>query len=315
MRQYFFAVWMLACAGCTPVVTKINVTDIAKSDSMQVRDVRPSTEREDKIFSLLITSKEYGILRAGDAKLSPPPVRLLQHEVFEKFAAVGHQPNVTVNHFVIYENMRSQLRSGATGAAIGGLVGGLIGNAMATHDASSQTRVIDERAFGGASDEYLRGMYTGSENPDKASVFIIYIETDIDGKKVFTRTVASMKPHGDENTFADGVRLAIKNHLSRYDAGAVTAATTAPVVSAPAAVVSTTSAPLADASPQISQPAPVDSATMSMAQSVANQMRCGAVRANGDSTFVASCGGYDVAIDCDGGRCHPTHTVNTKGSP
>ncbi|WP_266170553.1 hypothetical protein [Dyella subtropica] len=287
---------------------------MAKSDSLQLRDMRPSAEKEGKIFSLLITSKEYGILRAGDAKLSPPPVRLLQHEAFEKFAAMDHQPQVTVYHFVIYENMRSQLRSGALGAGVGGVLGGLIGNAMASHDASSQTSIVDERTFSSTSDEYLRGMYTSTENPDKASVYIIYIDTDIDGKKVFTRTVASMKPHGDQNPFADGVRLAIKNHLSRYEVGAMATAATASVAPTAPTVTSAAPATTADASTQASQTAPTDGATMSMAQSVANQLRCGAVRADGNSIFVASCGSYDVAIDCGDGSCHPTHTVSTKGN-
>jgi hypothetical protein len=53
-------------------------------------------------------------------------------------------------------------------------------------------------------------------------------------------------------------------------------------------------------------------ATTSIAQGVANQMGCGTVRASGDSTFVASCGSYDVAIDCDGAKCHPTHTIKAN---
>lgn len=49
-----------------------------------------------------------------------------------------------------------------------------------------------------------------------------------------------------------------------------------------------------------------------IAQSVATQLGCGAVQANGATTFIASCGTYDVLIDCGGGQCRPMHTVNVK---
>ncbi|WP_445145670.1 hypothetical protein [Dyella sp. Tek66A03] len=312
MKRHLLVLMMLACTGCAPAVTKVNVTDMAKSDALPLHDVRPASEKEDKIFSLLITSKEYGVLRAGDAKLSPAPVRLLQHEAFQKFASADHAPQVTVHHLVIYENMRSQLRSGAIGAGVGGVIGGLIGNAVANHDSSSQTHIIDEMSFNSVSEEYLRGQYDASENPDKGSVFIIYVDTDIDGKKVFTRTIASMKPHGDQNAFADAVQLAIKNHLSRYDASVTAAAPTASMTPAALVAPATASAPAVLATSRSSQMASAEAATTSIAQGVANQMGCGPVRASGDSTFVASCGSYDVAIDCDGAKCHPTHTMKAN---
>ncbi|GLQ87320.1 hypothetical protein [Dyella flagellata] len=188
MKRYIAVLLMLACTGCAPV--KVNVPDIAKSDSLQVTDMRPASEKEKKLFSLLITSKEYGVVRMGDDKLSPPPVRLLQYQAFQKFGRGDHQPNVIVHHFVIYMNARSQLRSGAVGAAVGGMVGAMIANAIADHDTSSQTRMVDEKSFDNIPDEYERGLYNSSENSDKGSVYIIYVDTDIDGKRVFTRTIA-----------------------------------------------------------------------------------------------------------------------------
>jgi hypothetical protein len=310
MKRHFFALLVLACAGCTPAVTKLNVADISKSDALQVTDKRPASEKENKIFSLLITSKEYGVIRTGDVHLSPPPVRLLQHEVYQKFGADGGAHTVTVYHFVIYQNMRTQLRAGAIGAGLGGALGSVVGNAIASHDAASQTHLTDEMSFNSISEEYLRGQYNASENPDNAAVYIIYVDTDIDGKKIFTRTVASMKPHSDQNPLAAAVELAIKNHLARYDAGGtvVTNATQ------PSAVSAATSATLVAATAQSgsdAQSTPANAGVLSMAQGVANQLGCNSVRPNGDTTFTASCGSYDVVIDCDGGKCHPVHTVNT----
>jgi hypothetical protein len=196
----------------------------------------------------------------------------------------------------------------------------MIGNAMATHDSSSQTRIIDEMSFNSVSDEYLRGLYSSAENPDKASVYVIYVDTDIDGKKVFTRTVAPMMPHSDQNSLADAVQLAIKNHLARYGSSVVTSTAPPSATSAHVGPVAPSPSPehLADVAPASSAPsattqvASAGGASTAMAQAVANQLGCGAVQAQANSTYVATCGSYAVAIDCDGDKCRPTHTVNTK---
>jgi len=310
MKRYLFLLSALLCAGCSPVVTKVNVTDMVKSESVQMQDVRPASEKVDKIFSLLITSKEYGVMRWGDARLSPTSMRLLQHEAFQELAAADRPLKITVSHFVIYGNMRAQFRSGAAGGAVAGLAGALIANEIASHDASFQTQIVDETAFNSVTDEYLRGTYSSTENPDKASVYIIYIDTDIDGKKIFTRTIASMKPHDDKNPFADAVQLAIKNHLSQYKTGMATALTVPNATIAPAMT-----SPTVHAAPEALETVSAGSIAASMAQRVADQLGCGAIRPDGSSSFVASCGTYDVAINCDNGKCYPTHSISTKGNP
>ena len=64
------------------------------------------------------------------------------------------------------------------------------------------------------------------------------------------------------------------------------------------------------------EPSPQDSAANAaiapLAQSIANQLGCGAVQANGAATFIAPCGTYDVLIDCGSGQCRPMHTINVK---
>lgn len=55
-----------------------------------------------------------------------------------------------------------------------------------------------------------------------------------------------------------------------------------------------------------------EQSTQSSAQKVATQMACGAVKADGNSAYVASCGDYGVYIDCDGGQCRPLHTIKLK---
>jgi hypothetical protein len=207
----------LACTACAPVVTKVNLPDIGKSDVVAVTDMRPASEKEKKIFSLMITSKQYGIWRVGDARLSPAPVRLLQYQIAKQPNTENASPKLTVYHFVVYENMKSQLRHGAIGAGIGGAVGALIGNAMASHDETAQTSLVDENAFDRMSaEEYMRGLYTQAEDPDKASVYIVYLETGINGKRVFTRTIAPATPQGNQDALVGAVQLAIRNQLTKY---------------------------------------------------------------------------------------------------
>jgi hypothetical protein len=62
-----------------------------------------------------------------------------------------------------------------------------------------------------------------------------------------------------------------------------------------------------------SQAAPVSTPIASAAQTVANQLGCGAVQPNGASTFTAACGSYSVLIGCDGDQCRPMHTIKAKG--
>lgn len=352
MKRTLVVVLSLFCAACAPVATKVNVPDIAKSDSLSVSDMRPASEKENKIFSLLLTSKEYGIIRTGDVRLSPPPVRLLQYQAFQKFSASGHLPGVTVYHFVIYQNMKHQFRSAAVGGGIGGLVGALIGNAIGSHDSSSQTQLVDEKTFDSVSEEYEHGLYSSAENPDKASVYIVYLDTDIGGKRVFTKTMASIEKHGDQDPLVAAVQLAIKNHLGNYDGSvtpavanasvapvaatdpspqpavsanaaspAITPAPTTPTVAAAPVVPDTATAATA-AVPAVTESTPVASdpsqesaasaAIEPVAQSVATQLGCGAVEANGATTFTAPCGTYSVLINCDSGQCRPMHAVNVK---
>lgn len=73
----------------------------------------------------------------------------------------------------------------------------------------------------------------------------------------------------------------------------------------------TVAAPAAAVSP-VATMAMVDSPTTSQAQGVANQLGCGSVKANGAGGYVAACGSYGVYIDCDTGRCRPTHTVKLE---
>jgi len=79
-----------------------------------------------------------------------------------------------------------------------------------------------------------------------------------------------------------------------------------------AATPTAASAPATSTVNALSAKAPAINAGPSMAQSVASQMGCGVVQANGNSTYVAPCGPYNVLISCDSDQCRPTHTIKAK---
>lgn len=293
MKQYILALCMLACVGCTATTSKLTAKDLAASDALTVVDARPESEKETKMFSAWASSKEFGVNRIGDKKMSPKPIRLLQHMAFEKYAASGRLPTITVRHLVIYQNVRTELRANAINQALGGLLGALAADASVRNDSAMHTITADERSFDSA-EEYTRGNFNTWEKEQKGSALVIYIGTEIDGKKVFTRSVI---PFVSRDGQKDGLEQVIKSHLAHYDTG--TNATTASATSVGAAQPSS---------------AGVATGMAAMAQGVASQLSCGPVRANGDSSFLASCGAYDMAIDCDGGRCRPTHTVKAESN-
>jgi hypothetical protein len=332
MKRYIVVLWMLACTGCAPVTTKVNLPDIGKSDSLSISDMRPASEKERKIFSFLTSSDKYGIVREGDTRLSPSPVRLLQYQVFDKFNASGHLPKVAIYHFVVYQNTKVQRVAETTGVVVGGLIGALIAQSITDHDVPASTQLFDEKTFNAqSSDEYQHGLFTKSENPKKGAVYIVYIDTDINGKKVFTRTIAPIHKHGDQDPLASAIQLAIKNHLDHYDANAPIVVTpdvaAAPAQAAPVATsamlaeqdaapappsASKSMAASAASAPDPSQMSAASAAVMSMAQDVATQLGCGAVQVSGDATYIAPCSNYSVLIDCSGDQCRPMHTVNVK---
>lgn len=313
-----FAV-VLLCAACSPVVVKINASDIKDAKLVRLSDVRPESERKQKIFSLLITSKEYGIVRVGDNKFTPSPITLLRDKVYKKFSVTGHLPKVVVYHFVIYANGAESLRRGAAAALCSpgcGLINALLVDRFGDHDAQSQVGLVNERTFESLSyDEYRRALYLPDEDPaGSGSVYVVYIETKIDGKKVFTRTVVPSVKGSGRNALPEAVERAIDFHLSHYrvrnDSSLLSGSNVGQVASPERSRHVAASGSLS------SQPGSGTTATSPIvqAQGVANYMGCGAVQSNGNSTFVASCGSYSVLIGCDGDQCRPLHTVQGRGA-
>lgn len=218
LRVLFLALLAIVVSGCATQVTTLNVPNIERSNSVQVADLRPLSEKQGEIFSLSVSNDAYAIYRVADSALTPPSVRLLQHRAFEKFGNGAGPLDVKVHHLVIYRNLQAELRRGAIFAGFGGAIGAAIAGQTTTNPAGMSTSLVDGKTFESltAETEYKRALYTEQENPGRGSVHIVYIETEIQGKKVFTRTLVPIKSDDRGESLAVALEESIRLHQSRY---------------------------------------------------------------------------------------------------
>ncbi len=196
----------LACAS--PVAT-LQVPTLAKSEGTVVKDLRPANEKTNEMFSLMVTSEAYGLYRKGDESHVPTAIRLFQHRAFEKLGAEGKPLEITVHHFAVYLNMKSQLRSSAAF--------GVIGAGLASKNKVTAAHALaDAKAFENVGkDEYKRALFTEQENPEKASAFVIYIDAEVGGKRVFTRSLVPLAVAEGKVPHTEALEAAIGYFLSQ----------------------------------------------------------------------------------------------------
>jgi hypothetical protein len=210
MRKWLVLLPLLAL-GCKPPITKLEIPNISKSSGVIIEDVRPEPEKKNEIMSLLVTSEAYGINRKGDETLDPPMVRIFQHRAFEKFNSSIPGFKIKLHHMVTYLNMKSALRKGALFGVIGTVV------VSANSKPLLASEIVDSKKFEESNaTEHKRALYTEKENPDKTSIFVIYIESEINGKRVFTKTMSSTKVPEGQNPHSSAVDAAIEYHLAQY---------------------------------------------------------------------------------------------------
>jgi hypothetical protein len=212
--------------GCGTPVSTMNVPDLDRSQSLRTQDLRPASEKEVEIFGFMPSSDAYAIARVEDAALSPPGVRVLQHRAYQRLGARAQAAELKVYHLVVYRNEQSEIRHTATLGAVGDVAGGLRGG-WGAFGAYAGSQLVKDRdgnlssrieaaqfsALSGA-DEFKRGWYTEAENPGRGSVHVVYIETELDGKRVFTRTL-SPKGRGAYKPLAAALDAAIEFHLAQ----------------------------------------------------------------------------------------------------
>jgi len=216
MRYLFLIVASILTFGCAAPTIMADMPHIENSSPVNVTDFRPETEKENKIFSLSITSEAYGIYRRGDKLLNPTPIRIFQHRIYEKFSAKSVVPEVKVHHFVVYMNLKSELRRGVTGGLLGGVVGAVIASGTQKYGVDGLASLTTLEKFEAFDKEYKRALYTEDDNPEKASVYKVYLEAEIDGKRTFIETMTPTKLPENKNPHLVAVETAIAYFLDQY---------------------------------------------------------------------------------------------------
>ncbi len=212
-----FLLLSLLVFGCARPVTKINIPEITKSESVLLKDLRPENEKSDKVFSYLITSDDYGINRVGNVTMVPTMTRLLQHRIYEKFGVSTHPIEIILHHMVVYINMQSTMKRSIQASMIAGPVGALASAGSSNNNVILSSTIVDPNYFEStAKDEYKRALYAEKENPNKAIVIITYIDAEINGKRVFIKTMSPTDLPDKQDPFINSVESAIKFYLDQY---------------------------------------------------------------------------------------------------
>lgn len=214
MRLLALTILSMLTIGCAARTTMVEIPNIDESSSVNIKDFRPESERENEIFSFSISSEAYGIYRHGDELVSPSPIRILQHRIYEKFSNTGIIPEVKVHHFVVYANLKSQLRKGV----LGGAIGAAIASDTQKYGVDGLASLTTEEEFKAYEEEYKRALYTQEENPEKVSVYKVYLDAEINGKRTFIKTMTptTLPEDNPKNPHVVAVETAISYFLDQY---------------------------------------------------------------------------------------------------
>jgi len=216
MRYVFALLAVFILAGCSTTPIALPVENLAASAKTPVEDLRPAAESTREIFSLMITSDQYGYVRMAQDISDPTGARLFSHRLQEKFGTAAVPPT-KLHHFAVYMNNRSELRKVALGAAFGGVIGATIMNSSVVREGDVVHTLVSADEFNAMSgqNEYQRAIYTESELKPGTSAIVIFIESESEGQRRFTRTVSPIKPAqpGERIPLHQAMEAAIQFHL------------------------------------------------------------------------------------------------------
>jgi hypothetical protein len=217
MRQLLALLISLALVGCATGPVSLHVDNLGTSAQTPVEDLRPKSEGTREIFSLLISSDQYGYARLAQDLTDPTGPRLFTHRLQEKYGTDPAAPTKLL-HFAVYLNNRAELRSVALGAAFGGIIGAAITSGTVTREGEIAHTLVNAENFAALSGatEFKRAFYTDSELKAGTSAFVIFIESESRGQRRFTRTVSPIKPAqaGQKIPLHQALDAAIHFHLN-----------------------------------------------------------------------------------------------------
>ncbi|MBH9575932.1 hypothetical protein [Inhella proteolytica] len=217
MRTLFSVLATIILVGCASTPVPLTIDNIDSSANTKVEDLRPATEGTREIFSLLITSDQYGFHRLAQDLTEPTGPRLFAHMLQEKHGK-NPVPRTKLHHFVVYMNMRAELKKVALGAALGGMIGAAIANDTIIRDGETSHTLVNPESFAALSgeNEYKRALYTEAELKEGTSAIVVFIDSDTEGVRRFTRTVSPMKQvqQGQKSPLHQALDSAIRFHLN-----------------------------------------------------------------------------------------------------
>jgi len=223
MRYWIImALGFLLLAGCAskpPEIPAMPVENLEQSSAIVVEDLRPETEGKSETFSVNIMRESYGIYRVDEAFINPPAPRLLAHRAFEAFPELADAPLIKLYHLVVYTNLKSHLRKYSAGMTFLGAVGGLLVSSKVYQLNQVFSSPIDDAAFfdNTAKKEHRRAFYTEEENPDDSPTHLIYIDTEMLGKRIASRCLIALNAYADSAyPMTEKTDACIQKHLALY---------------------------------------------------------------------------------------------------
>jgi hypothetical protein len=216
MKKFLFIVSLsLLLSGCgTSGPIRVDIPEAARTLSVPTEDLRPESEKQGTLFSSFVMSSSYGIYRNSDDALDPKMIDIFRWMVYERLGNANGDLKISVYHMIVYVNMKSALRSQAIGGALGGIIGATIASMANGRNVNIAQSLVDREQFEKIKPEVRRAFYTKSENPEKASVFVIYIDASVNGKRLFVKTMAPVT-HTNEG-YILAMQSAIQYYLDQY---------------------------------------------------------------------------------------------------
>jgi len=223
MRHWIMMVlgflWLSGCASKTPEIPAMPIENLQQSSAIVVEDLRPETESKSETFSINIMRESYGIYRVDEVFINPPAPRLLAHRAFETFPELADTPSIKLYHLVVYTNLKSHLRKYSAGMTFLGAAGGLLVNSKVYQLNQVFFSPIDDTAFfdNTAKKEHRRAFYTEEENPDDSPTHLIYIDTEMLGKRIASRCLIALNSYADSRyPMTEKTDACIEKHLEMY---------------------------------------------------------------------------------------------------
>jgi len=217
MRTLILFIAALTLVGCATGPISLPVKNLALSEQTTVEDLRPKSEGTQNIFSSLIFSEQYGYIRIAENVTEPSSTRLFSHRLQQKYSEKP-VPNTKLHHFVVYANQRAEFTSFALGVGVGGVVGAVLAGSTVKREGDAVHTLVDSESFSKLSgeNEYKRALYTEAELKAGTSAFIVFIESESEGIKRFTRSVVAIKPTKAEEKIPlhQALDVAIDFHLN-----------------------------------------------------------------------------------------------------